>query len=318
MKRVFVRWPSLLIAGVSLTLLRFCALLFSAYRLGPLLVTFSAAAPRERPQRHAAQVVALALRAGVSAVVLVVVMGSVGGLSRQVSFACQLGLLLGAFGVQQAIGSAHSERGGEIQTLMALGAPRRQVFSLLIVEAFVVAIVSGAIAALLGALFAHIGLLAGGQLERQLVPIGSLWLAMFGLLLIANLIPAWRAVRVSLAHCMAGVPPAPPQTEGRGARIAQLVGLLALAAASFDFGKSIDGDALAMLWPLLSCQVGVALLLPSPAGPADPRGGMRASAHWLKRTVRLQEETTGDETRRSASRRNLHPGAWAPRPPSSM
>jgi hypothetical protein len=286
--RFLFRWPSLLIAGLSLGLLRLFGRLFSASRLRPLLVTVSPAAPRERPQRHAAFVVSLGLRASVSAFVLCVVMVSLGRLLPQASFACQLGLLLGAVGVQQAIGSGHADRAGEIQMLLLLGAQRRHVFRMLMIESLVVAIVSGGIAAVLGAILARSWLPAGGQIENHLLLALQLWPAMIALLVAGNMVPAWRAVRASLAHAMAGPTLAPRQVHRRDSRVADLLGLLVVTAAWLPLGSSVHGDVLGTVLALLGCQLAVALLLPCHPGPGEPGGRLRTSVPWLKRVVRSQ------------------------------
>lgn len=116
-----------------------------------------------------------------------------------------LGLLLAAIGLYGVIAFAVSQRTREIGIRMAMGAPPASVLALVLRQGLLLVLAGGAAGALLAA--AATRLVAGvlyGISAADAVTWGAAAVILLAVALVANLIPARRAMRIDPAHALRG------------------------------------------------------------------------------------------------------------------
>ncbi|MFN8191255.1 MAG: FtsX-like permease family protein [Nocardioidaceae bacterium] len=217
-----------------------------------------------------------------------------------------ISLFVGAFLIVNTFAILVAQRSRELALFRALGASSRQVFSSVILEAFVVGVLGSTIglgfglvlAKLLQAMFAAFGLDLAGQ---ALVVTPMTVLAAYGIgivvTVLAAAIPAWRARRVPPIQALSDVVAMPEGSLGR-----RLIGGLAMAALGV-VGMTVGllTDIPRSGWVTVAGAVAV-LLGTSLASPAFGRPLLTASRAVFRRVFGAVGSLAGENARRNPRR----------------
>ncbi|MCE9579820.1 MAG: ABC transporter permease [Deltaproteobacteria bacterium] len=200
----------------------------------------------------------------------------VAGYQGILAFCSLLALLIGMFLVANTIAVAVADRRREIAVLRAVGASRKGVLAMFVIDAAWMGVLGGAIGALLGRELA--GLLVervSASMSRQYVtPIDVADLqfssaqAIMGVIaglvaaVLASIWPAWQATRISGSEAFGSGPAgAPAVAKTRRAKLLRAIGIGLLAAFGALSATGISNPALDAIKPLFGV-VGAVLAAP--------------------------------------------------------
>jgi putative ABC transport system permease protein len=183
-----------------------------------------------------------------------------------------LALLMGGFIIFNTFRTVVVERRRDLAMLRAVGASRRTIMGLLLVEGLVQGVIGTALGMVLGYGLAVLILQAVARVGRQFVnlyvsaPVIEPWLVVVaiatgvGLTVLAGLLPAWSASRVSPLEALRPAPARPAAHHPWGAWIG--VGLIAVAVAGL-----VSGQVSLALAGCLLLLLGLFLLAPALVQP---------------------------------------------------
>jgi putative ABC transport system permease protein len=126
-----------------------------------------------------------------------------GGINAFLLSIAVISLIVGAVGIITTLYTSVIERIREIGTLKALGAQKSNILSLFLVEALIIGIMGASLGLLAGIgggyLLTRAGPGNGPPLDPVYLPLDmiSVWLISVGLSILAGLLPAWKASRVT-------------------------------------------------------------------------------------------------------------------------